>query len=561
MHFRLRIIILFCVSIVLTAACGDSNVLKNYTEDLPFDMPSISEPNFPDFSVNISDFGAVGDGHSMNTKAIADAIEKCLHKGGGTVLVPQGIWLTGPVQLKSNINLHLKEGAVLLFSPHFEDYPLIESNWEGQKQVRCISPISAFNLENIAITGKGIIDGSGEAWRPVKKSKMTNRQWEELLASGGVVNDENNTWWPSEEALNGAAIIRKLSKDSSTDIQKYAAAREYLRPVMVNLVNCKHVLLDGPTFQNSPAWNIHPLMCENMIIRNINVRNPWYSQNGDGIDLESCHNVILYNSRFDVGDDAICLKSGRDEGGRRRGKPTENVVIDGCTVYHGHGGFTVGSEMSGGVRNISLSNCTFLGTDVGLRFKSTRGRGGIVENIYISNIYMKDIPAEAIRFNMFYDNSPPIPEEEKTKQLPYLYRPIVPVSEETPKFRNIEIKNIYCRGAEQAVLLQGLPEMALSELIIDNLIISAKKGLVCVDTEDLVLKNIHIDIEKGPVIACYNSKNIEIDNIYKPDIDGPLVTINGNKTGKIKIRQVNGVPDENLVDIGNEVSQEVIFWK
>ena len=561
MHIKLRIFLLFCIGTVLTAFGGDSDILRKYTEDVPFDMPSITEPQFPDFSVNISDFGAVGDGHTINTKAIADAIEKCLNNGGGTVLVPQGIWLTGPVQLKSNINLHLREGAVLLFSPHFEDYPLIKSTWEGRNEIRCIAPISGFNLENIAITGKGIIDGSGDAWRPVKKFKMTDRQWDQLVASGGAINAKGNTWWPSEAAMNGAALIRELSKDPSIDIKEYAAAREYLRPVMVNLVNCKRVLLDGPTFQNSPAWNIHPLMCENMIIRNINVRNPWYSQNGDGIDLESCRNVILYHSRFDVGDDAICLKSGRDELGRRRGKPTENVVIDGCTVYHGHGGFTVGSEMSGGVRNISVSNCTFLGTDVGLRFKSTRGRGGVVENIYISNIFMKDIPTEAVRFNMFYDNSPPIPENENDKSLPYLNRPIAPVSEETPQFRNIEMKNIYCRGAKQAVLLQGLPEMTLSNLKIDNLIMSAKKGLVCVDTEDLVLKNIHITTEKGPVIACYNSKKIDIDNIYTSNINGPLVTINGDKTGKIKIRQVNGLPDKNLVDIGDEVSPEVISWQ
>lgn len=561
MYIKLRIFLLFCIGTVLTAVGGDTDLLKKYTEDVPFDMPSITEPQFPNFSVNILDFGAVGDGHTMNTKAITNALEKCLNNGGGTVLVPQGIWLTGPVQLKSNINLHLREGAVLLFSPHFEDYPLIKSIWEGRNEIRCISPISGFNLENIAITGKGIIDGSGDAWRPVKKFKMTDRQWNELVASGGAIDAKGNTWWPSEAAMNGAALISELSKDPSKDIKEYAAAREYLRPVMVNLVNCKHILLDGPTFQNSPAWNIHPLMCENMIIRNINVRNPWYSQNGDGIDLESCCNVILYDSRFDVGDDAICLKSGRDEFGRRRGKPTENVVIDGCTVYHGHGGFTVGSEMSGGVRNISVSNCTFLGTDVGLRFKSTRGRGGVVENIYIRNIYMKDIPAEAVRFNMFYDNSPPIPEDDNIKSLPYLNRPIAPVNEETPQFRNIEMKNIYCRGAKQAVLLQGLPEMALSNLVIDNLIMSAKKGLVCVDTEDLVLKNIHIAPEKGPAIACYNSRNIDIDNIYTPDIDGPLVTINGDKTGKIKIRQVNGLPDKNLIDIGDEVSPEVISWQ
>src|SRR5690606_35184650 len=184
--------------------------------------------------------------------------------------------------------------------------------------------------------------------------------------------------------------------------------KDFLRPVMVSLVGCNKVLLDGPTFQNSPAWNLHPLMCSNVILRNLTVRNPWYSQNGDGVDLESCKNVLIYNNTFDVGDDAICFKSGKNEDGRKRGMATENVIVKNNVVYHGHGGFVIGSEMSGGVKNVHVSNCTFLGTDVGLRFKSTRGRGGVVENIYISDIDMTNIPTESIRFNMFYGGNAPV---------------------------------------------------------------------------------------------------------------------------------------------------------
>ncbi|MEJ2545109.1 MAG: glycoside hydrolase family 28 protein [Calditrichaceae bacterium] len=453
----LKIAILIIIISNLFAG-NDTDYLKFY-DNLPFNMPEIKIPVFPDYEVNIIEFGAVGNGNIINTQAINDAIRQCSQNGGGKVIIPAGIWLTGPIKLQSNVNLYLKEQAFLQFSSNYKDYPLIKSNWEGEDQVRYLSPISGYDLQNIAITGHGIIDGAGEAWRPVKKFKMTDYQWRELVNSGGVVNEDTDIWWPSEAAMHGAELVEKLSNKKDTQIEEYAAAGEYLRPVMINLVDCKNVLLDGPTFQNSPAWNIHPLLCENIIIRNITVRNPWFSQNGDGLDLESSRNIIVYNSDFDVGDDAICIKSGKNEFGRKRNIPTENVIIDGCTVYHGHGGFTVGSEMSGGVHNIAVNNCTFIGTDVGLRFKSTRGRGGIVEDIYISNIYMKDIPTEAIRFNLYYDYSAPIPEDGDERKSPFLDRPSAPINEETPQFRDIKIKNIFCIGAERPLLMVGLPEM------------------------------------------------------------------------------------------------------
>ena len=187
--------------------------------------------------------------------------------------------------------------------------------------------------------------------------------------------------------------------DNEEDWHKY---RDFLRPVLLDFDSCENVLIEQVCFQNSPAWCLHPFRCHNVIINNVLVVNPWYSQNGDGLDLEASKDVLVLNSKFDVGDDAICLKSGKDKDGRELNSPCENVIVDGCSVYHGHGGFVVGSEMSSSVKNICVKNCTFLGTDVGLRFKSKRGRGGCVGNIYIDNINMIGIETDCILFDLNY---------------------------------------------------------------------------------------------------------------------------------------------------------------
>ena len=365
-------------------------------------MPIVSEPAFPAYMVSITDFGAVNDGQTLNTKAIADAINEVAGKGGGKVVIPRGLWLTGPIILKSNINLHIEDGALVIFSSDKDLYPLIETSFEGNNTFRCISPIYGKELENIAITGRGVFDGAGEGWRPVKKEKMTESQWRNLIRSGGVTSKDGKIWYPSESSLEGQNLSEMNVPTKHTNQADFIKIKDFLRPVMVSLVNCKKILIDGPVFQNSPAWCLHPLMCEDLTIRNVTVKNPWYSQNGDGLDIESCKNTLVYNSNFDVGDDAICIKSGKDEDGRKRARPTENLVINNCIVYHGHGGVTIGSEMSGGVKNVSVSACTFIGTDVGIRFKSNRGRGGVVENIYFSDINMINVPTQAISFNMYY---------------------------------------------------------------------------------------------------------------------------------------------------------------
>ena len=231
------------------------------------------------------------------------------------MIIPRGIWLTGPIILKSNINIHAESGALILFSENKDLYPLIESNWEGWKTVRCLSPISGKNLENIAITGDGVFDGSGGVWRLVKRDKLTKAQWEKLVNSGGIVSEDGKLWYPSESFKRGQDARENLGPWFSDNLEDYVDTKDFYRPVMVSFMNCNKILLDGPVFQNSPAWCIHPLMCENLTVRNIDVRNPWYSQNGDGIDIESCKNAVVYNCTFDVGDDAICIKSGKDKEG------------------------------------------------------------------------------------------------------------------------------------------------------------------------------------------------------------------------------------------------------
>ena len=256
-----------------TTTPSDQLTIDELYAGLPFVMPRVQEPEIPDHEVTITDFGAVGDGTTLNTQAIADAIAAVTEKGGGTVVIPRGIWLTGPITLQSNLHIHTEEGALVLFSTNKDLYPLVETSFEGLETYRCLSPINGVELENIAFTGRGVFDGSGDAWRPVKKSKMAPPQWSKLVASGGVLSDDGRIWYPSEQYKQADAPGNFNVPDLSGK-EQFEQVKDFLRPVMVSLVRCKKVLLDGPTFQNSPAWNIHPLMCEDVIIRNLSVRNP-----------------------------------------------------------------------------------------------------------------------------------------------------------------------------------------------------------------------------------------------------------------------------------------------
>lgn len=536
----------------LSACSGEprEETVSTYSGAYPVELPKFLDRDYP-----ITDFGAINDGVSLNTGPINDAIDACSKSGGGRVIIPGGIWISGPIRLKSNVNLHIESGAVVLFSSNFDLYPYIQTYFEGRRDYRATPMLYGDSLENIAITGGGIFDGSGDAWRQVKKMKTTGRQWAALLASGGVLNERDDTWWPNEfayEASLDPAGLREVLWELP-DRDKYKA---FYRPALVQLISCNRILLEGPVFQNSPGWCIHPLMCTNLTVNNIKVKNPWYAQNGDGIDVESCTYVSIRNSFFDVGDDAICIKSGRDEEGRKRGMPTQYVEVDNCVVHNGHGGFVVGSEMSGGVKDIRVSNCSFIGTDVGLRFKSNRGRGGVVENIHIENIRMVNIARDAIIFNLFYANQAPT---EMTEQpLEQLMAHAPEVSVETPEFRNITISGINCQGAVRPLQVMGLPEMPVSGLSITNSVFSTSRGISCLFAKRLTISDVTILTQDHPTLLINNVQEAEINSLKGNN--GKLIQVEGSGSAKITIRSANLDFVESKVLIGDAVPEGAVTF-
>lgn len=477
-----RIIVLLAATFICAAAFGAK---------AQFDNP-LPEPQIPPYSVSITDFDGKGDGITDNTASFAKAFAHLRQHGGGHLNVPAGIWLTGPISLESHVDLHLEEGCMLYFSDNINDYPLFKWDVIGNSAYECVSPISAFDKHDISITGTGSIDGRGQAWRPVKKAKLTDGEWKKLC-EGGVLAQDGKTWYPSE-AVRDFSNERLGSIPHDSD-SLWEAARPALRPVMVLPVRCQRVLLEGVTFSNSPRWNIRPLLCRDLVVRDITVRNPYYAQNGDGIDIESCTNVHVTGCTFDVGDDAICLKSGRDEEGRRRGVPTSNVLIENCKVYHGHGGFVIGSEMSGGVHGITVRNCTFAGTDTGIKFKSTRGRGGSVHDVRIDSITMTDIVSDAITIDFYYGIKGAPGHAE--------------VSESTPVLDSITMNGVLCSGARRAIWINGLPEKPAKNIIVSNSTFTSDNGAEIRNVCGITLDNVVLNHRDGRRIVLENATDFK----------------------------------------------------
>lgn len=521
--------------------------MSSYIRGLPFQMPVPALPVFPDHQVNIINFGALGNGLKLNTEAFNKAIDACVALGGGRIIVPEGVWLTGPIQFKSNIDFHLEKGALIIFSKDHNDYPIIQN--PVNKSFMVASPIYGFSLENIAITGDGIIDGSGETWRPVKKSKTTESQWKKLIASGGIVSGEKSMYWPTKEAMEGEKLLSSLkAQGKNLSAEDYLPARDFMRPYMVLFYQCKKVLLDGPTFQNSPKFVLYPTFCEDMVIRNINVLNEWWYQNGDGIDINGGKNILIYNCTVNAGDDGICMKSSKSSNYKQE-PVLQNVVISDCIVYKGHGGFVIGSNTDGGMKNISVNNCNFIGTDVGLRFKSSRNKGGLVENIFISNIYMKDIVNEAILFDTYYEAS------GNQEQIPQL------VNEKTPRFQKFNISNIICIGAGQAVALTGLPEMPIQDIELNNITISAEKGFTATDAQNLHFNTVNILPVNGTVYSLNNCKEFVMQNIDCPANTTLFMKLDGKYTADIQLVNTDISKAKKDVEFGKDVDKNVLIRK
>lgn len=553
-----------CMASLVAAGLRELNLdLSKELKQLPvgnkyvYELPRIMEVAFRKDTFNIEKYGARGDGLTSNTDAIRRAVEACHAAGGGTVFIPRGLWLTGPVVLKSNVNLHVSTGAVLQFTDRTEEYPMVKTNWEGLEAIRAQSPLYAADVENIAITGGGVIDGAGDAWRPVKKSKLTPPEWEHLVKSGGVLNEAGNTWYPTARALKGSLVKRPGVIAEGYDIAKAEEIREFLRPNLLSIVRSKRVLLEGVTFQNSPAWCLHPLLTQHLTLRSLTVRNPWNAQNGDGVDIESCRNVLVDQCTFDVGDDGICIKSGRDEEGRKRGVPTEDVIVQHSTVFHGHGGFVIGSEMSGGARNIFVSDCNFLGTDVGLRFKTTRGRGGIVEKIYVDNIRMSGIGGAAILFDMYYMAKDPLAMFAGDEKPSIAFEP---VTEATPQFRDFHIRNVVCKGAETAIFVRGLPEMNIQNISLSDIAIQSKTGFVCTEGSHVALRNATLQCTSESVVEVRDSQDLVLENVRTGNND-VFVQVSGSRSKDIQLVGANGVGTKKDITLTNGVSAKAVRRK
>ena len=451
-------------------------------------------------------YGAVGDGKTLCTQAVQKAVNACAAAGGGTVHFPAGKYLSGTIFLKSNVTLHIGEGATLLASTNFEDFPPFKPGWRVQSDdTKRSSLITGLDLENIAITGRGTLDGQGKPWWEALRRDKNKKRGEKMILTYG-------------------------------------------RPRVINLYRCRNVLIQGVTIIDSPSWTVHLVGCENLVVEGISIINPEDSPNTDGINPESCRNVRISNCFIDTGDDCITLKSGRDEEGRLKGRPTENVVITNCVMYKGHGAVVIGSEMSGGVRNVSVSNIVCVGTDRAVRIKSTRGRGGVVENIRFSNFVVENV-REPIYITTFYTKSEP-----------------EPVSERTPVFRDIAISHFTIKKSSCTAKILGLPEMPIQGLRITDVVASTEVGFFCDSTVGLELQNVQVNTAKGPSFHLRNCTNLRLSGIEttKPRANSPVVLLESVQdafihwcrafSGTGNFLEVGGKASKGIVLVGNELS-------
>lgn len=432
--------------------------------------------------LNVAHRGAEADGSALVTKVIQQAIDEAADAGGGVVYFPAGTYLTGAIHLKSNITLHLDAGAVLKFSDNPDDYlPFVEMRWEGTVMNSFSPLIYANEVDNISIEGRGLLDGQGLNW------------WKAEFD----IRDR----FAEREELDSLDRYQRMWVDANPDFEvsdyyKGTIRRKFFRPPFFQAFRSTNIRISGVKFINSPFWTVNPAFCQNVTIDGITIENP-PSPNTDGINPTSCKDVRISNCHLSVGDDCITIKSGRDADGRKWNVPCENITITNCTMLSGHGGVVIGSEMSGSVRKVTISNCVFDGTDRGIRLKSSRERGGIVEEIRVSNIVMKNIKQEAFVFDLFYDRN--IPEG--------------PVTEKTPVFRNIHISNVTASEVNAAGLIRGIPEMPVSNLTFNHINMDARTGFEIVTAKEIEFHDVTINTRMGASFKVSDASNLLFNNV------------------------------------------------
>lgn len=452
--------------IVSSCAPGRKAAEEITWDNLDVILSQIVPPLFPDTIFDITAFGAVGDSVTKSTEAINSAIIAANEAGGGKVLVPEGIFLTGAIHLKSNVNLHLAEGAVLLFSRDPEDYlPLVFTRWEGVELMNYSPFIYAYEQENIAITGKGLLNGNAtsEHWWHWKGA-WSRRTWEIT---------------PQNQAESRAMLFRMAETGVLVEDRVFGPGH-FLRPNFVQFYKCRNILIDGITIINSPMWIIHPVLSENITISNVTVRS--HGPNNDGTNPESSRNILIQDSYFDTGDDCIAIKAGRNADGRRINVPSENIIVRRTTMRDGHGAVVMGSEMTGGVRNVFVEDCIMDSPRLQriIRVKTNSIRGGTIENINVRNINVGTVARAILYVDFVYEEGD--------------------AGEFTPALRNVTLENITSQSSTRAVFIEALERSPVTGLTIRNSHFNgvAEENYINY-VEDLVLENVTINGEPWTV--------------------------------------------------------------
>lgn len=441
---------------------------------------------------DMKQMGADITGKKSCTSLINQTISTAAKEGGGTLYFPAGTYLTATIRMQSNITLHIESGATLRFSDNFEDYlPFETVRWEGTVMKTLSSLIYARGAENLTITGRGTLDGNGLKW------------WKWEGDTRKLIN-ENGGKLPQMSKLQQMWVDANKDLEIS-DYYKPSLERKMFRPPFIQFFECSNIVIENVKIINSPFWTINPAFCDNVVVHGVTINNPSENPKGpntDGINPTSCRNVRISDCFISVGDDCVTIKSGRDADGRKYGKPCENITITNCVMLSGHGGVVIGSEMSGGVRRIAISNCVFDGTDAGIRLKSSRGRGGIVEDIRVNNIVMKNIRRNAFIFDLFYDRT----------------SKVEPISERTPVFRNIHLSNITGSDIEKIGYVKGIEEMPVQGLSFSNINMEAKTGFTADTALDISFDNVDFSVQKGAPWEFTKSKQVLLNNIRSKKI-------------------------------------------